>query len=210
MYLSSYRLIFYLAVPGFSLLAISAPLVSELWVGYYEPVFVSAVIMLCIGWLINILGVPAYYSGMGTGHMKDNVIAPVTVAVTNIIAILVVGRLLDGMGVVVARVFAMILGAMLLMYLYHKRNSVALNEAIPESSRLLALLCVIGVTMSYLLWQWLPGLQVLVAPLGPLSVSLVHGIVNVIMILFFVLLVGNPMWNHPVRRQLSGLGTSGK
>jgi len=209
-YLASYRLIFYLAVPGFSLLAISAPLVSELWVGYNEPVFVSAVVILCIGWLVNVLGVPAYHAGMGTGHMKDNVIAHVTDAVTNIIAILVVGRLLDGMGVIVARVFAMILGAMLLMYLYHKRNSLALNEAIPESSRLLALLCMIGVTMSYLLWQWLPGAQAFLALLGPLSDSELHGIMSAITILFFVLLVGIPMWNHPVRRQLSSLGTGGK
>lgn len=209
-YLASYRLIFYLAVPGFSLLAISAPLVSELWVGYYEPVFVSAVIMLCIGWLVNILSVPAYHSGMGTGHMKENVIAHVTVAVTNVIAILVVGRLLGGMGVVVARVFAMMFGAMLLMYLYHKRSSLRLNEAIPESSRLLALLSMIGVTMSYLLWQWLPGVQAHLVLLGPVSDSLVHGIVSAIMILFFVLLVAIPMWNHPVRRQLSSLGASSK
>src|SRR4030066_1313189 len=61
-YLRSYDLLFYLALPLFSLLIICAPIISEIWIGYYERVFVFSAILLSIGWFLNTLAVPAYFA----------------------------------------------------------------------------------------------------------------------------------------------------
>ncbi|HED16041.1 MAG TPA: hypothetical protein ENI64_04385 [Gammaproteobacteria bacterium] len=203
-YRLSYGVVFYFAVPGFCLMAVAAPLVSELWVGHYEPVFVAAVVLLCIGWLINTLGVPAYHAGMGTGHMKDNVVAHVLMTLANIALILLIGRLWQGLGVIVAWVLALSLGGLLLISLYHYRNSLALRDVIPGPSRALAALCLAGVVVGYVVWYKLSefivggGWQVFAG-------LFTQSVVDAVMILAFGMLVVVPMWKHPVRRQLMTL-----
>ena len=203
-YHQSYGLVFYFAVPGFCLMAVAAPLVSELWIGHYEPVFVVAVMLLCIGWLVNVLGVPAYHAGMGTGYMKDNVVAHVFTTLMNFVCILLIGPLWQGLGVIVAWVLALLLGGLLLIYLYHYRNSLALKDVVPVPSRALAVLCLTGVLVASAVWHKLP--EFVANGEGRVFWGLsTQNVADLVMILVFVVLAVVPMWKHPVRRQLMTL-----
>src|SRR5574337_153421 len=60
-YRDSYRILAFFALPLFSTIIAVAPIISELWIGQYERVFVFFTILLSIGWFFNILTVPAYF-----------------------------------------------------------------------------------------------------------------------------------------------------
>ncbi len=204
-YLASYRLIFYLAVPGFSMLAISAPLISGVWIGYTETVFIISMVLLCFGWLANVLSVPAYYADMGIGNMKHNVIVHVFTTAINLILILIIGDLLDGLGVVVAWVVALILGGALLNILYYMRNKILFSNIIPEYSRWLVLFCLIGIFIGYGIWLQEPVmLESLLMMIAPSYVD-ASRITDGLMIASFIIIVGFPMWRHPMRKTLLNL-----
>ena len=69
-YRASYRLVFFLGVPAFAFLVTVSPIVSRIWLGRYEPVFVTFVALLAAGWLVNILSNPAYVVDLGTGALR--------------------------------------------------------------------------------------------------------------------------------------------
>ena len=93
----AYELTCYIAIPSFTLLGISAPLISSLWIGYYEPIFVSAVAVLSVGWLLNTLSGPAYFALMGTGHMHVNLVAHIAMMIINVLLTLALGNILGGL-----------------------------------------------------------------------------------------------------------------
>src|SRR5690606_12506142 len=62
MYRANVQLLLTAAIPLYGLLSAWAPLVSELWIGNFEPQFVQFVIALCLGLGVNTLSGPAYFS----------------------------------------------------------------------------------------------------------------------------------------------------
>ena len=204
-YLVSYQFVFYLAVPGFCLLAISAPLISEIWVGHYEPVFIWSMVMLCGGWLVNTLSVPAYYAGMGTGNMRDNVVTHLVMTASNIVLILIVGRLWGGMGVVVAWALALALGGGLLNILYYRKNVIYFSNVIPKDSRWLAVFCLIGFLVGYGLWLQSPEIKKLMLTISAPSDLWARYMIGSLMVACFFMIVSLPMWNHPIRKKIMNL-----
>jgi O-antigen/teichoic acid export membrane protein len=202
-YLVSYQFVFYLAVPGFCLLAIFAPLISEIWVGNYEPVFIWSMVILCGGWLVNTLSVPAYYAGMGTGNMRDNVITHLVMTVSNIVLILIVGRLWEGLGVVVAWAVALVLGGGLLNILYCWENVIYFSNVIPKDSRWLTVLCLIGFFVGYGLQS--PEIKKLTLIISASSDSWARYMIGSMMVVCFFMIVSLPMWNHPIRKKIMNL-----
>ena len=204
-YLVSYQFVFYLAIPGFCLLAISAPLISEIWVGHYEPVFVWSMVMLCGGWLVNTLSVPAYYAGVGTGNMKDNVITHLVMTASNIILIFIIGRLWEGLGVVVAWALAVALGGGLLNILFYWKNVICFSNIIPKNSRWLAVFSLTGFWISYGLWLQSPEIKKLILAMSAFSDLWGRYIIESLMIACFFLVAGLPMWNNPIRKKIMNL-----
>ncbi len=201
-YLASYQLIFYLSFPVFFLLAVSAPLVSEIWVGHNEPIFIWAVVLLCSGWLPNVLSLPAYYAGLGTGDMRSNVVTHLVITAINIVLILIVGRLWEGMGVIVAWAVALVCGGVLLNLLYFRINRISLHNIIPRSSRYLAVSCILGLFISYWLWLRAPVInEYLLVSFGLSDLGLMD-VTGIVMIIFFLVIVAIPVWRHPIRKSL--------
>jgi len=58
-YRESYRLLFFLVVPSFACLVIASPLVSLLWIGHYESVFVDFVAILAAAAVLSSRRFPA-------------------------------------------------------------------------------------------------------------------------------------------------------
>lgn len=190
-YLRSYRLVFFVSVPVFSLLAIGAPLVSDLWIGSRQPGFIQALLILSAGWFINTLCVPAYYAGMGTGELRWNVISHSLMAASNLCLGYLLGLRFGGAGVVAGWAVALALGGMLLGVAFHREHGLTLKEFLPQGSRWLTAWCLAGMLGCYYLF----GSVATVWPPIWGSAGLLTG---------FSALVALPVWRHPLRRELTG------
>ena len=200
-YLTSYRFIFYLAFPGFCLLVVSAPLISKIWIGHFEVVFIWSTVLLSAGWLINTLSVPAYYADMGTGNMRFNVITHVVTTCTNLILILIIGQLYEGLGVIIAWSMAVALGGFVLNILYYKRNGISFSNIAPHESRLLTLACLIGLFIAWQVWRQSTAIKTLIVPVM-VSPFYIPYITSIMTIVCFIMITAVPIWKHDIRKQL--------
>jgi O-antigen/teichoic acid export membrane protein len=189
-YRESYRLVFFLAVPTFAGLAILSPLVSRLWIGRYEPVFVGFVAILAAAWLVNTLSNPAYVLDLGTGALRWVTIGCITTAVLNAGLGFLAGKYFGGGAVVAASAFSLALGYVLILAAYHLENREPFSLLLPTESR--------GLLVSS---------TICAAIFVPVVVSLrVHSarslqlVVAIAAVSLVTLLIA--VWRHPLRKRL--------
>jgi O-antigen/teichoic acid export membrane protein len=202
LYLASYRLMFFIAIPIFGLLVVCTPLVSEIWIGKNQPEFIWTTLLLCAGWFINTLSVPAYYASLGTGDLRINVASHVFMTAINMTFGYCLGSLWGGIGVVVAWSLSLASGGVLLNVLYFKKNDIAQMNLIPKDIRLLALVCSIGLIVLYI--GYTQTTEYFQSSLAKICVydSVKPLISNIVMILCFLAAISIPIWRNPIRRDL--------
>ena len=188
LYLVSYQVLVYLALPLHALVIVSAPLISKIWIGHYEPVFTVYATLLAAGWFLNSLNNPAYFTYLGTGELRWNTLAHVLVALCNAALGILLGLWYGGAGVVTGRVFSLALGFAIIAGSFHLKNRIPLTDLLPGSSRLLSGVCLLGV-LAALVVQYRTDFTTY--PLPYLS-----------MLIGFSLTVLVSMWFHPVRHTL--------
>jgi O-antigen/teichoic acid export membrane protein len=188
LYLTSYQILVYLSLPSYSLAIVCLPFISRFWIGHYEPTFMIFGTLLACGWLLNILNGPAYFTYLGTGELRWNVIAHTVIAVFNPFLGIILGMWYGGVGVVTGWVCALALGSSVIYISFHLQNGIPLGDLLPKSSRLLAVVCALGVLSSLVVRSQL-NLAVEVKLL-------------ILMLIGFALLVAVSMWFHPVRQRL--------
>lgn len=198
----SYQVVFYLTVPGFCLLAISAPLISEVMIGREEPFFVWSTVVLCGGWLINTLAAPAYFATVGSGNMKVNVVAHFAMTAVNLLLAYLWGLEIGGVGVVSAWSSALAVGGIILNVMYFRSHKISWRNTIPKGSRLLTVLCLTGIAIAYSMWWLVSDIQTLVRGNSAWTNATVKLAIAGAMVVAFTAIVAAPMWNHPVRRKL--------
>jgi O-antigen/teichoic acid export membrane protein len=202
LYLNSYRLTFYLALAGFGLLATCAPLISDVWIGRYEPFFVWSVIVLCVGWFANTLSLPAYYACMGTGMMRFNVVSHVIISLVNLLLSLTLGWWVGGLGVVLSWGSALVIGSVWLLFLFTRANRISVNSLLPHPDKVLAYCCLAGIVVTYVIWAGLRGtteLSLFLSNGSPLGRSFV---LDGAMVLVYTAFMIVPLWSHPTRKNL--------
>jgi O-antigen/teichoic acid export membrane protein len=101
-YTASYQLLFYLSVPMLTIVIIFLPALSQVWIGQHESIFVNFGIFLSLGWLLNTLSSPAYFTYLGTGKLRWNIVGHIAIGAINVILGLLFGLLFGGYGVVLA------------------------------------------------------------------------------------------------------------
>ncbi len=194
-YLTSYQLVFYLALPLFSLIIVCTPLISVLWIGYYENIFVTFGILLAIGWFLNTLGAPAYYANLGIGELRWNVVSYITVTLGNAILGFLLGMLYGGIGVVVAWIVSLAVGGSIIYLSYHIRHKIPLLELMPKASKLIMIACLVSVISALIIQNKLDH-----------SLNTIE--TNSVILLSFLIIVFFPLWFHPMRRRLVGWVTN--
>lgn len=194
-YRSSYKLLFYLSLPLYSFIILCVPLISELWIGHYESIFVMFGILLAIGWFLNTLNVPAYFAYLGIGELYWNVIGHIAIGILNAGLGFVLGSLYGGTGVVIAWVISLALGSSVIYIAYHLKYGIPLSELIPKESRIIAVICISGLTAIFLIKS-----SIHFTP----STTLL----NSIMLLTFSVIISLPLWFHPMRKKLFGWVTN--
>lgn len=190
-YLTSYQLVFYLALPLCSLCILSIPIVSELWIGRYERVFVISGILLSVSSLLNILTAPAAFANLGLGRLRWNVAGHVVIALLNLGFGLLFGTLFNGIGVVVAWIVSRALGNSLICLSYHIENNITLTELLPQASRVIIVVCFFAISSGLLITQRLNC---------PFSAELLNSLI----IVLFSITIFFPLWFHPMRKRLTG------
>ncbi|WP_421729115.1 lipopolysaccharide biosynthesis protein [Brevundimonas sp.] len=55
-------------------LAVGSPILSLIWFGKIDWMFVTISALICGGWMVNIWAVPAYYLGIASGELRWNII----------------------------------------------------------------------------------------------------------------------------------------
>lgn len=144
-YMSTYKFLFLMCVPIFTLLTIAAPVISKIWIGEMNIRFIFTLSILSIAWLVNSIAVSAYFTNMGTGEIHDNVVSHIIVGLLNVVLGLLFGFLFAGKGVAVAVSIGVIVGGLYQLILFHKKNGflrlVIPNEVVKMS--ILSLILVI-------------------------------------------------------------------
>lgn len=189
-YRESYRLIFFLAVPSFACLFALSPLISLIWIGRYEPVFILFVALLTAGWLINVLSNPSYVVDLGTGALRSVSIGCAVTALLNAVLGFASGKFVGGTAIVATSAFSLILGYVIVTISYHVANRVRMSLLLPPGSTVILLSSLFGAAIFFPL-------------LRGLSVHSLLSLRTVVLTLgAFTAILFVPMWIHPMRRRL--------
>ena len=188
-YKDSYCLLFYIAVPFFSLIIILTPIISQLWIGQYENVFVRFSILLAVGWFISTLTAPATFAFLGIGKLRWYTIGSVTIAVLNLSLGLLLGNIYGGTAVVAAWVFSLSLGSLISPISYHYSHKIPIIELLPKESTGIGLASIAGLSICLVLYYQLE--------LTPLAMA-------AILVLIFFSIVVIPFLLHPMSKRLVG------
>ena len=194
-YLTSYQLIFYLALPLYSLIIVSMPIVSELWIGHYERIFVLFGTLLGIGLFLSTLRVPAYIANLGAGELRWNVVSHIAIGLLNFGLGFLLGIFYGGIGVVIAWVISLALGSSIIYLSYHIKHKIPLIELLPKASKLIIVACLIGIMPTLIMQNKLNH--------SPNGFEL-----NCIIIFSFSIIIFIPFWLHPMRKRLMGWVTN--
>lgn len=189
-YRESYRLIFFLAVPAFTSLAVVSPFISRVWIGRYEPVFVEFVAILCAGWIVNVLANPAYVMDLGTGSLLWVSVGCISTAVLNAVLGFLWGRRFGGPAVVATAAFSLAIGYLIVLAAYHLDNRVPFSHLLPKESGGILATSSLGVLLV------LPFLRATPAHAN-FSLLLKASAVTVLIALILI-----TMWIHPMRQRL--------
>lgn len=191
LYRESYRLIFFLSIPTFAFLVIAAPIVSRIWIGSYEPVFVGFVALLAGGWLINVLANPAYVFDLGTGALRWVTVGCATTGLVNACLGFALGKQFGGVAVVAVSAASLAIGYIIVLVSYHVHNGAPFGILVPNESNGIIFSSVAGVLIflpafcSAFVWN-------------PRSIHAVSAAFGVLLAM-----IGIPMWIHPLRKRLT-------
>lgn len=188
-YRKSCRLIIFLVLPSLPLLVALTPVISELYLGAYEPTFVLYACILLVAWMVNVLSGPAYFANLGTGHLRWNLLGHLITGVLNLVLGLGLGLLFGGVGVAAGFAAALIVGSLATVAAYQKEHGIPTAELVERDSLTLGLLSLLGVTLTLGLYRALDH-AVSPAPLGLLMLAL------------YLLVIGRALWVHPMRERL--------
>ena len=190
LYRKSYQVVSFLIIPIIGVVMVSLPAISVLWIGHYETRFVAFAALLAIGWFVNALTGPSYFTAMGLGRMRWNLSGHLVIAALNLAAGYTLGRIYGGTGVVLGAVIALIAGSVIIVVKNHYDHGESLTELVPPGTVLLSLGSILGVASGVASYRVAQQDHNVV-------VSLIVGLT------MWLAVAAWPTWRHPARRQLT-------
>ncbi|MCL0040934.1 oligosaccharide flippase family protein [Thermodesulfovibrionales bacterium] len=191
-YRQNYGLMLYLALPLYAIIIAFTPLISEIWIGYYESIFITFSILLAVGWFINTLSAPAYFSYLGIGKLKWNTLGHIAMALINVALGFIGGYIWGGLGVVIAWVLSLIVGSFIIVIPYHLTYKISLRNFLLRDNKGIAISCLVAIFLALLIYYQFNHVLATVITIG-------------ITISAFLIIIFLPLWLHPTRKYLMGL-----
>lgn len=121
LFMTSYRMTFYVSVLFYGSLGIFITTISMLWLGHYQATFIQFALLLNLGWFANTLIGPAYFSNLGSGKLRANMISHVIMGLCSLIVGGVLGLNFGGVGVVIGTITGLFTGSMFLLISHIKQ-----------------------------------------------------------------------------------------
>lgn len=127
-YANMNRIMALFVFPLTALLLILTPFISIIWIGHVEFNFIYAVYVLSIGYIVNIMSGPAFFSCMGEGHLNIPIISHVSMAIINFVLGCLLGIIIGGYGIILAWGLASTLGSIVTIFLYHRKINISYTQ----------------------------------------------------------------------------------
>ncbi|MEA5112588.1 MAG: oligosaccharide flippase family protein [Geobacteraceae bacterium] len=131
-YINSFHLLLFIVLPVYCILLLAVPLISHVWIGSSNVVFMLALHVLLFAHMINILSNPAYFSNLGTGWLSVNLFAHVSMAITNLLLAYILGNIYGGQGVIIAWAVTLVLGSAYICCSYHRKHNISIKDILPS------------------------------------------------------------------------------
>lgn len=190
LYLSNLNYIHYLTTPVFIFMIAITPLVSQIWVGKQESIFMLSMVVLSISWGINIYSAPAYFANLGIGKLNWNLLSHILMGILNLFLGFIMGFLGGASFVVCAWGLSLILGSIVLPLKFHKESNVKTSILKNKENIKIIIWNLVAFGFSWVLYFYF--------------ITFLTIIQLVILTLFFYIIVsGYSIWNHSVRRKLT-------
>lgn len=188
-YKQVYDTVLYLNLPFYAVVAGCLPIISEIWLGRYEPIFVYMAFLLIIGRFVNSMSGPAFFTYLGTGTLRWNTLDYVTIGILNIGLGYCLGVFIGNIGVVLGAIIALTVGSSIPVIAYHIENSIPLQDLLPRETRSLMIASLLGVALTLFIYYSLHS-------------HLGWGVVFPLCLFVFVGVILQPFWFHRMRAQL--------
>lgn len=143
LYLRSYGLLAFLVPPYFSLLAAAVPEIGLIWLGVVDERFLFVAWIACIGWAVNTMAAPAYYSYLGIGRLRWTTITHLTMGSLNVVLSGSLGMITGWRGVVAGSMLSVIAGTAVVIIAFHCEHRISFSKLIPQQNRSTAIWSVI-------------------------------------------------------------------
>jgi O-antigen/teichoic acid export membrane protein len=116
-------------LPMMTCLAVGSPLVSYLWLGHVDDLFLFFVIVSSAGWAANILVVPAHFLGIGTGRLGWNILGSSIIGLGGPMLGVALGSLFGARGVALAAAGMLAIGSLVSLMNCRERGIAPLDMA---------------------------------------------------------------------------------
>jgi len=191
LYRASYNTVSFLAIPIAGMMIVLLPAISDLWIGHYEERFTTFATLLTIGWFTNALTGPSYFTAIGAGRMRWNLVGHVLIATLNLIAGYTLGAIYGGAGVVSGAAIALVAGSVVIIVNNHREQGEPMPGLVPPGTTLLVLASIVGSAVGLLAYHTLDRNHNVVF-------SLATGLTA------WLSIVAWPTWRHPARQLFTG------
>jgi O-antigen/teichoic acid export membrane protein len=138
LYLGNVELLLYVVLPLYAVVASWGPILSELWIGDFQPQFVLFVSVLSLAWGINTFVSPAYFVQMGTGRILWNTGSHVWIGLANLGLGLVLGPRYGATAIIWGMAGALVTGSALVVLGFHRDQKISWRVWVQREAVILA------------------------------------------------------------------------
>lgn len=135
LYQQNYTILFFLSITLYSIISIFIPLISEIWIGTHNKIFINFSYIVLIGLFFNTMNAPAFFSNMGVGNVRENTLYQVFMGFFNVVIAVILGFKIGGYGVVIGYSLSMVIGSFFLFKLFFKRYKLSYSALLPKDQR---------------------------------------------------------------------------
>jgi len=111
----SFQINLFFSILAFGMLGIYIKSISRIWIGEIQIQFILFSLVLLVGWFMNTISVPVFFSNIGSGKLKNNVISNIIISGLSFVFGSILGSLIGGFGVVISVTLALIIGSLYLI-----------------------------------------------------------------------------------------------
>lgn len=193
LYETSFKLVLFISLPFYTLIAIMTPIISRLWIGHYEPAFQVFATILAVSYAVNTLSAPAYFANLGTGRLSGNVSSHLIMATLNLVLGYLLGSIWSSYGVVLGVGIGLIVGSVYLIFSFSIKEKVPFQRLVSKGD--------IALFVSNLLVIAIASSHYLTSITSNASVIFNIGVLSCL----FVFITGLFIWRHSMRPQIQSM-----